>query len=51
LRSSTTLARLFVERGQRDEARQLLEPIYDWFSEGFETHDLKAARALLDEIC
>ncbi len=50
LRSSTTLARLFVERGQRDEARQLLEPIYGWFNEGFETHDLKAARTLLEEI-
>jgi class 3 adenylate cyclase/tetratricopeptide (TPR) repeat protein len=51
LRSSTTLARWFVECGQRDEARQLLEPVYDWFSEGFETRDLKAARALLDEMC
>ena len=50
LRSSTTLARWFVECGQRDEARQLLVPIYNWFGEGFETHDLKAARALLDEI-
>jgi predicted ATPase len=51
LRSSTTLAQWFVECGRRDEARQLLVPIYDWFSEGFETRDLKAARALLDEMC
>jgi predicted ATPase len=51
LRSSTTLAQWFVECGRRDEARQLLVPIYDWFSEGLETHDLKAARALLDEMC
>jgi predicted ATPase len=51
LRSSTTLAQRFVECGRSDEARQLLLPIHDWFSEGFETHDLKAARALLAEIC
>src|SRR6516165_4738587 len=51
LRSTTTLAEWFVECGQRDEARQLLVPIYDWFGEGFETHDLKAARALLGEMC
>jgi tetratricopeptide (TPR) repeat protein len=50
LRSSTTLARWCLEFGQRDQARQLLMPIYAWFSEGFETYDLKAARALLEEI-
>jgi predicted ATPase len=50
LRSSTTLARWCLEFGQRDEARQLLMPICAWFSEGFETCDLKAARALLEEI-
>jgi predicted ATPase len=50
LRSSTTLAELLAERGQRDDARRLLEPIYDWFTEGLETPDLKAARALLDEL-
>ena len=44
LRSSTTLAELLVERGQRDAARELLAPIYDWFTEGFDTHDLEAAR-------
>jgi predicted ATPase len=51
LRSSTTLARWFIECGRRDEERKRLVCIYDRFSEGFETHDLKAARALLDEIC
>ena len=50
LRSSTTLAELLIECGQRDAARQLLAPIYDWFTEGFDTHDLKAARALLEDI-
>ena len=50
LRSSTTLARWFIECGRHDEARQPLVPIYDWFSEGLATHDRKEARALLDEI-
>jgi class 3 adenylate cyclase/tetratricopeptide (TPR) repeat protein len=50
LRSSTTLAELLIERGQRDAARNLLKPIYEWFKEGFDTHDLKAARALLEHI-
>ena len=47
LRSSKTLAELLIERGQRDAARQLLAPIYDWFAEGFDTFDLKEAKALL----
>jgi predicted ATPase len=50
LRSSTTLARLLAERGQRGAARELLAPAYDWFTEGFDTHDLKAARELLEEL-
>jgi len=50
LRSSTTLAELLVRRGQRDAARELLAPIYDWFTEGFDTHDLKQAKALLDQL-
>jgi predicted ATPase len=50
LRSSKALAELLIECGQRDAARQLLAPIYDWFTEGFDTHDLKAARALLEDI-
>jgi predicted ATPase len=47
LRSSTTLAQLLLERGRRDAARDLLAPIYNWFTEGFDTHDLTAARTLL----
>jgi tetratricopeptide (TPR) repeat protein len=50
LRSSTTLAELLIECGQRDAARDLLKPIYEWFKEGLDTHDLKAARALLEDI-
>jgi len=50
LRSSTTLAELMAADGRRDAARDLLSPIYDWFTEGFDTHDLKAARARLDEL-
>ena len=50
LRSSTTLAELLAERGQRDEARDLLAPVYGWFTEGFDTLDLKEAKALLDEL-
>jgi Tfp pilus assembly protein FimV len=45
-----TLAELLIKCGQRDAARQLLEPIYDWFTEGFDTLDLKDAKALLDEL-
>src|SRR5262249_33966641 len=47
LRSSTTLAELLIARGQRGAARELLAPVYDWFSEGFDTHDLTVARSLL----
>jgi predicted ATPase len=50
LRSSKTLAELLIECGQRDAARQLLAPIYGWFTEGFDTLDLKEAKALLDEL-
>jgi tetratricopeptide (TPR) repeat protein len=50
LRGSTTLAQLFIECGQRDAARQLLAPIYSWFTEGFDTRDLKDAKALLEEL-
>ena len=47
LRSSKTLAELLIEHNQRDAARQLLAPIYGWFTEGFDTLDLKEAKALL----
>jgi predicted ATPase len=50
LRSSTTLAQLLLERGRRDAAREVLAPIYDWFTEGFDTHDLRAARTLLESL-
>jgi predicted ATPase len=50
LRAATSLARLLRDQGRRDEARALLAPIYDWFTEGFDTADLKDAKALLDEL-
>ena len=50
LRSSTTLAELLAGRGQRDAARAVLVPIFDWFTEGFDTHDLKAARRVLEAL-
>ena len=50
LRSSTTLTQLLAERRQRDAARELLAPIYGWFTEGFDTKDLKDAKALLQEL-
>jgi len=50
LRSATSLAELLSDRGDRAAARDLLAPIYDWFTEGFETHDLSAARSLLDRL-
>ena len=50
LRAATTLARLWQRQGKKDEARGLLAPVYDWFTEGFDTPDLKDAKALLDEL-
>jgi predicted ATPase len=50
LRASTSLARLLVKQGRRDEARTMLAEIYGWFTEGFDTRDLKEAKALLDEL-
>ena len=47
LRCTTTLAELLVERGRLDAAREVLEPIYNWFTEGLETHDLEVARSVL----
>jgi len=51
LRAATSLARFWHDRGKQDEARQLLADVYGWFSEGFETGDLRAAKTLLDELC
>ncbi len=50
LRAATRLARLWHSQGRRDEARVLLQPIYAWFIEGFDTQDLKDAKALLEEL-
>jgi hypothetical protein len=50
LRAVTSLARLWLDHGKRDEARELLAPVYGWFTEGFDTLDLKEAKALLDEL-
>jgi class 3 adenylate cyclase/predicted ATPase len=50
LRAATSLARLWGEQGRRGEARELLAPLYAWFTEGFGTADLKEAKRLLDEL-
>jgi tetratricopeptide (TPR) repeat protein len=50
LRAATSLARLLALRGRRDEARNALAGIYGWFTEGFDTADLKSARALLEKL-
>ena len=50
LRATMSLARLLDEQGRREEARTLLAEIYNWFTEGFDTADLKDARALLDRL-
>jgi predicted ATPase len=50
LRAAVSLARLYRDPGRRAEARDLLAPVYGWFTEGFDTPDLKEARALLDEL-
>ena len=50
LRATTSLARLLAKQGRRDEARAMLAEIYSWFTEGFDTADLKDAKALLDQL-
>ena len=50
LRATTSLARLLAKQGHRDEARMILGEIYKWFTEGFDTADLKDAKVLLDEL-
>jgi predicted ATPase len=50
LRATTSLARLLAKQGRRDEARTMLAEIYSWFTEGFDTADLKDARALLEQL-
>jgi predicted ATPase len=50
LRAAKSMARLWRDQGKRQEARDLLAPTYGWFTEGFDTHDLKEAKVLLEEL-
>jgi predicted ATPase len=50
LRAATSLARLWCDHGKAQQARELLAPVYGWFTEGFDTRDLKEAKALLEEL-
>jgi len=50
LRAAGSLARLWADQGKRSQARDLLAPVYGWFTEGFETADLKDAKALLEQL-
>ena len=51
LRALTSLARVLAGQGEHQQAHNLLAPIYGWFTEGFETADLKEAKAVLDALC
>jgi hypothetical protein len=46
-----SMARLWLDQDMREKARALLAPIYDWFTDGFDSRDLKQAKTLLVEIC
>jgi predicted ATPase len=50
LRTATSLARLWQSQGKRQKAYGLLAPVYDWFTEGFDTRDLQEAKSLLAEL-
>ena len=50
LRAVMSLARLWQQQGKKEEARQMLAEIYNWFTEGFDTRDLQEAKALLEEL-
>ncbi len=50
LRATTSLARLWQSQAKRQDATDLLAPVYEWFTEGFDTADLKDAKALLEEL-
>ena len=50
LRAAMSLARLWRDQGKVQQARELLAPVYGWFTEGFDTRDLKEAKALFDEL-
>jgi predicted ATPase len=50
LRAAMSMARLWRDQGKQNEARELLAPVYGWFTEGFDTPDLKNAKVLLDAL-
>jgi predicted ATPase len=50
LRAATSLAHLIANQGKRDDAREVLAPVYTWFTESLDTDDLQSARAVLDRI-
>jgi predicted ATPase len=50
LRAANSLARLWRDQGKPQQARELLAPVYGWFTEGFDTRDLKEAKALLAQL-
>ena len=50
LRAALSLARLWRDQGRVERARDLLAPVYGWFTEGFDTRDLREAKALLEEL-
>ena len=50
LRAATSMAWLWRDQGKQDQAREVLAPVYGWFTEGFDTLDMKEAKALLDEL-
>jgi predicted ATPase len=50
LRAALSLSRLWLQQGQRQAARELLAPVYAWFTEGFDTMDLREAQGLLAEL-
>jgi predicted ATPase len=50
LRASISLARLWRDQDKAQQARELLDPVYDWFTEGFDTLDLKEAKELLEKL-
>ncbi len=50
IEAATKMARLWRDQGKREEACELLAPVYGWFTEAFDTRDLKEAKALLDQL-
>jgi predicted ATPase len=50
LRAAMSMARLWRDQGEREEARELIAPVYGWFTEGFDTRDLKEAKGLLEKL-